>query len=275
MATYVIGDLQGCFGELQRLLKKVRFDAQRDRLWFTGDLVNRGPKSLEVLRFVRALGERAVTVLGNHDLHLVAARLTGRTRKRDTLDAVLDAPDCDELIAWLRALPLIHVEGDIVLVHAGLPPQWTVSEAVAICAQASKQIASPRGDAFFKEHMYGDRPDRWSKSLRGWDRLRFVINCCTRMRMCTPAGRVDLDYKLAALAAPKGLTPWFAAPGRRSAGATVLFGHWSTLERVHWPGHKVYGLDTGCVWGRELTALRLDDRKLFAVKSEQPEHGSD
>jgi bis(5'-nucleosyl)-tetraphosphatase (symmetrical) len=269
MATYVIGDVQGCFDELQRLLKKVRFRPASDRLWFTGDLVNRGPQSLALLRFVRGLGDRAVTVLGNHDLHLVAAQLRGGPRKKkDTFADVLEAPDRDDLLGWLRRRPLIHAEGDWVLVHAGLPPQWTVADAVSICGAASRTIASPRSNPFFRKHMYGDEPDRWQPSLRGWNRLRFVINCCTRMRVCTPEGHVALGYKGPAGDTPDGLIPWFTVPGRRSANATVLFGHWSTLGRVHWPEHRAYGLDTGCVWGRQLTALRLEDRKLFAVESE-------
>ena len=268
MPTYVIGDVQGCYDELQRLLKKIRFDEKRDRLWFVGDLVNRGPKSLQVLRFVRGLGDRAVTLPGNHDLHLVAARLTGKTKKKDTFQDVLDAKDCDELVDWIRHLPLIHVDGKWTMVHAGLPPQWTIDDAVEICATASKFIASKRGDAFFKEQMYGDRPDRWTPTLKGADRWRFVINCCTRMRVCTPEGNVDLKDQGPAGNAPDGLIPWFTVPGRRSAEAQIVFGHWSALGRVHWPESRVYALDTGCVWGRELTALRLDDGKLFAVKSE-------
>ena len=267
MATYAIGDVQGCHDELQRLLKKIRFDAASDRLWFTGDLVNRGPRSLEVLRFVHALGDRAVTVLGNHDLHLVAARARGRARGKDTFQDVLEAPDCDELLAWLRRRPLLHVEGGWAMVHAGLAPQWSLKKAQAVCGQASRLIASQRSDEFFREHMYGDAPDRWRDSLRGWERLRFVINCCTRLRVCSRAGAMELDFTGAPATAPEGTLPWFAVPARRSTAATILFGHWSTLGRVHWPRARVYGLDTGCVWGRELTALRLEDRKLFAVKS--------
>ncbi len=267
MSTYAIGDVQGCFDELQRLLKKIRFDPARDLLWFVGDLVNRGPKSLEVLRYVRSLGERAVTVLGNHDLHLVAASLNGKTGKRDTLDAILAAPDGDELIAWLRSRPLIHSHGNWVLVHAGLPPQWSTQEALEICADASRALVHRRSDAFLASGMYGNEPDRWQKNLRGADRLRFVINCCTRMRACSPQGNIDLSHKGPPGEAPEGLLPWFAVPGRRSAQQTVIFGHWSALGRVAWPGHRAYGLDTGCVWGRKLTALRLQDRKLFAVKS--------
>jgi bis(5'-nucleosyl)-tetraphosphatase (symmetrical) len=267
VSTYVIGDVQGCFDELQRLLEKIRFDPAGDTLWFTGDLVNRGPKSLEVLRFVRGLGERAVTVLGNHDLHLVAARLGGRQRARDTFEDVLQAGDCDELLAWLRGLPLLHVERDHALVHAGLPPQWSLGDAQAICAEASLQIASDAADAFFRDHMYGDEPDRWTPRLRGWDRLRFVINCCTRMRVCSPEGRIDLHFNGPPGDTPDGLIPWFTVPGRRTARATVLFGHWSTLGRVHWPEHRAWGLDTGAVWGRQLSALRLDDHRIVAVKS--------
>jgi bis(5'-nucleosyl)-tetraphosphatase (symmetrical) len=268
VATYAIGDVQGCFDELQRLLKKIRFDPKADRLWFTGDLVNRGPKSLEVMRFAKGLGNRAIAVLGNHDLHLVATQLGGRHSRKDTFQDVLHARDADELLDWLRGLPLVHVEGDWVLVHAGLPPQWSVGDAEDACGEAARLIASHRSDEFFHSHMYGDEPDRWSAKLRGWDRLRFVINCCTRLRVCTPEGVIDLGHKGAPGDAPDGLIPWFTVPGRRTAHETVLFGHWSALGRVHWPDYNAYGLDTGCVWGRELTALRLDDRKLFSVKSE-------
>lgn len=268
MATYAIGDVQGCYDELRRLLDKVRFDRETDRLWFTGDLVNRGPESLKVLRYVRKLGRRAVTVLGNHDLHLVAAHARGETRRKDTFHDVLEAADGEDLIGWLRRRPLLHVEGGWAMVHAGLPPQWSLAQARSICAAASRRIASPASDRFFREQMYGNTPDTWSASLRGADRLRFVINCCTRLRVCTPAGKLVLDFTAAPRLAPPPARPWFALSGRRSRAATIVFGHWSTLGRVHWPRHRVYGLDTGCVWGRQLTALRLDDRRLFAVKSE-------
>lgn len=267
MATYAIGDVQGCYDELGRLLDKLRFDPAADTLWFTGDLVNRGPQSRKVLRFVRDLGPRAITVLGNHDLHLVAAHARGKARAKDTFHDVLKAADADELVGWLRRRPLLHVAGRWAVVHAGLPPQWSLEQAARICGQASRLIASRRSDAFFREHMYGNEPDLWSGRLRGWDRLRFVINCCTRLRVCTPQGRLVLDYTGAPGAAPAPARPWFTVPGRRSRRATVVFGHWSTLGRVHWPAHRVYGLDTGCVWGRTLTALRLDDRRLTAVAS--------
>lgn len=273
MATYVIGDIQGCYDEFQRLLEQLRFDPSADVLWCTGDLVNRGPHSLKVLRFVHGLGDRAVTVLGNHDLHLVAARLQGRTGPKDTFQDVLAAPDCDELLQWLRRRPLVHAQRGFALVHGGLPPQWSIAEALAIGAEASALIASAESDAFFRQHMYGDRPARWDDALQGWDRLRYVVNCCTRLRVCSADGQVDLRYKGAPERTPPGLMPWFAVPGRRSADTTVLFGHWSTLGRVHWPEYRVYGLDTGCVWGRRLSALCLEDGRLHSVQSLQ--RGSD
>lgn len=267
MATYAIGDVQGCYDELGRLLDKLRFDPAVDRVWFTGDLVNRGPKSLKVLRLVRGLGPRAVTVLGNHDLHLVAAHARGEPRRKDTFHDVLEARDADELVGWLRRQPLLHVEGRWAMVHAGLAPQWSIPQAARICADASKLIASRRSDEFFREHMYGNEPHTWSDRLRGWDRLRFVINCCTRLRVCTPGGQLVLDYTGTPGKAPAGTRPWFALPGRRSRGTRIVFGHWSTLGRVRWPAHRVYGLDTGCVWGRKLTALRLGDGRVTAVAS--------
>jgi bis(5'-nucleosyl)-tetraphosphatase (symmetrical) len=267
VATYAIGDVQGCYDELARLLDKLRFDPAADRLWFTGDLVNRGPRSRKVLQLVRNLGPRAVTVLGNHDLHLVAAHARGKARPKDTFHDVLEADDREELIGWLRRQPLLHVEGNWAMVHAGLPPQWSIEKARSVCAAASRMIASRRSDVFFRDHMYGDEPAAWRDALRGWERLRFVINCCTRLRVCTPAGRLVLDFTGAPAAAPAPARPWFALPDRRSRRATFVFGHWSTLGRVHWPAHRVYGLDTGCVWGRKLTALRLDDRRLHAVRS--------
>jgi len=268
MATYAIGDVQGCHDELSRLLDKIRFDPAADRLWFTGDLVNRGPRSRKVLRLVRGLGDRAVTVLGNHDLHLVAAHVRGEARANDTFQDVLEADDGEELTDWLRRRPLLHVEGRWAMVHAGLPPQWSLAKARSVCAAASRLIASRRSNEFFRSHMYGNSPDTWNEALRGWDRLRFVINCCTRLRVCTPAGRLHLDYTGPPRSAPAPARPWFALPARRSRSATIVFGHWSTLGPVHWPRHRVYGLDTGCVWGRKLSALRLDDRRVIAVKSD-------
>ena len=257
MAIYAIGDVQGCLGELQALLERIGFDTHRDRLWFTGDLVNRGPQSLETLRFVRSLGEAATTVLGNHDLHLLAvARGHARTKHRDTFGDVLGAPDRDELLEWLRCRPLFHGEAGFYMIHAGLPPQWSIDDAASHASEVEACLRSDHCDELF-HRMYGDLPDVWSPSWRGWDRLRFIVNCFTRLRYCYTDGRIDLKQKGRPGTQPLDLVPWFAHPERRSRGAgTVLFGHWSTLG--FYAGHGVRALDTGCLWGGELTALRVD-----------------
>ena len=268
MATYAIGDVQGCFDELRRLLDRLRFDPAGDRLWFTGDLVNRGPRSLEVLRYVRGLGDRAVTVLGNHDLHLVAVALAGRKRRRDTIDDVLAAPDRDELLAWLRTRPLMHWEENFgLLVHAGLLPQWDLAQALALAREAEAIFSGAGGDEFLRNDMYGNEPAHWSDSLRGWDRLRVIVNTCTRLRYCTSDGGISMDYKGKPGGQPVGEQPWFAMPERKTQGTRIYFGHWSMLGKVEWPAHQVFGLDTGCVWGGALTAMRLEDGRLFSVKS--------
>jgi bis(5'-nucleosyl)-tetraphosphatase (symmetrical) len=268
MATYAIGDVQGCYDELRRLLDKLKFEPGRDTLWFTGDLVNRGPKSLETLRFVHDLGDHAITVLGNHDLHLIAAAMTGKRGKRDTLDDVLAAPDRDPLLMWLRMQPLMHWDQDLgLLVHAGLLPQWDLSQALALSAEASVLISGPDGEEFLRKGMYGNEPALWSDKLRGWDRARIIVNACTRLRYCDADGGISQDFKGAPGDQPEGLHPWFAMPGRKTRGVNILFGHWSMLGKVEWPEHHVYGLDTGCVWGGKLAALRLEDRKVFSAKS--------
>jgi bis(5'-nucleosyl)-tetraphosphatase (symmetrical) len=268
MATYVVGDVQGCFDPLQRLLEQVRFDSAQDRLWLCGDLVNRGPQSLQVLRYVRRLGAAAVTVLGNHDLHLLARAHGARSRRFDTLDAVLAAPDRDELLDWLRRRPLLHTTpaGDTAMLHAGLPPQWDLPTAQRCAAEVEAVL---RGDGWLEllHDMYGDQPDTWNERLGGFERLRFILNCFTRLRYCSAGGKLEMQSKGAPGSQPAGLYPWFAVPGRRSAQTTLLFGHWSTLERVHWPEHRVYCLDTGAVWGELLSALRLEDGALFQVAS--------
>lgn len=273
MSTYAIGDVQGCHAELLQLLEHIRFDKTRDKLWFTGDLVNRGPNSLEVLRFVKGLGESAITVLGNHDLHLIAASVHAQIRPKDTFQDVLAARDAYPLLQWLRGRPLAHAEGKWLLVHAGVAAQWTVEETLACSKEIQEALQWPEIDVFLREKMYGDLPDRWSPSLKGFERLRFIINCFTRMRFCTAIGRTDFKHKGAPSQAPE-LVPWFGVPGRRTAETMTLFGHWSLLGRVWWPEHNVYGLDTGCVWGKSLTALRLDDRKLFSVPARQS-YGAD
>ena len=225
--------------------------------------MNRGPESLQCLRFVKGLGETAVVVLGNHDLHLVSlAEGIHKTKHRDTLDDVLAAPDRDELMAWLRGLPLMHVEGDCALVHAGLLPQWSVAEARALAAEVEAQLRGADYRTLLRD-MYGDLPDRWSDALRGMDRWRVVINSMTRLRACTPEGAMALHYKGEPGDSRDGLTPWFDMPGRRSATHTLVCGHWSALGlRVR---DDLLALDSGCVWGRSLSAVRLEDRRLFAV----------
>jgi bis(5'-nucleosyl)-tetraphosphatase (symmetrical) len=257
MAIYAIGDVQGCFDDLRRLLDRLSFGAG-DTLWLVGDLVNRGPRSAEVLRFVRDLGERAVTVLGNHDLHLLAAAAgVRRIGPKDTFTDVLDAPDRDELLDWLRSRPLMHFDParNVALIHAGLAPEWDPGSARSLAAEVEAALRSPRHREFFR-HMYGDRPDRWSEGLAGPDRLRFIVNCFTRLRLCHADGRPDFAAKGTAYGRSDALIPWFDAPGRKSAAATVVFGHWSMLGRYHRPG--LFALDSGCVWGGALTALRLD-----------------
>jgi len=264
VAVYAIGDLQGCFEPLERLLAKISFDAKRDRLWFVGDLVNRGPDSVRCLRFVKSLGEAAVTVLGNHDLHLVCvAEGVEKTRRRDTLGQVLEAPDADELLHWLRHRPLMHVDDGRVLVHAGLLAQWTVPGARALAAEVESALRRPDYRKLLAR-MYGDEPDRWSDDLRGMDRLRVVINAMTRLRVCDDDGAMALGFKGEPGEADDGLTPWFDVPGRRSRDHTVVCGHWSALGVC--VRENLVSLDSGCVWGRSLTAMRLEDRRLFEVR---------
>ena len=260
MAVYAIGDLQGCLDPLQRLLDRIGFDPSRDRLWFTGDLVNRGPESLQALRFVRALGELAVAVLGNHDLHLLATAFADSRpkKRRDTLEDILRAPDRDELLEWLRRRPLLHHDAglDFTLVHAGLPPQWDLAAARAAAAEAEAVLG---GDELieFLTVMYGNLPNLWSPELEGADRIRFIINAFTRMRYVRADGSLDLHNKGPLDRAAPELIPWFRHPGRRSAGLRIVFGHWSLLAGVSHDG--AFSVDTGCVYGGKLTALRLDD----------------
>jgi bis(5'-nucleosyl)-tetraphosphatase (symmetrical) len=255
VTRYAIGDVQGCHEELRALLALLKFSADRDRLWFVGDLVNRGPHSLETLRLVRALGDNAVVVLGNHDLHLLAVVHGSRRRKRsDTLEAVLEAPDRDRLLEWLLTRPLAHSEAGDLMVHAGVVPQWTVAQTLALAREVETALArDPR--ALF-EHMYGNDPDRWSPELSGMERLRFAINVLTRLGVCTAEGRIDLALKGGPPPAPSPLKPWFSFETRASRGARIIFGHWSALGLVLRP--DVVGLDSGCVWGGALTALDLE-----------------
>lgn len=258
MAVYAVGDIQGCHDELLELLDKLKFDPGHDRLWFVGDLVNRGRQSLETLRTVRELGDSAVCVLGNHDLHLLAIALGDHPPKPDPeLRPVLNAPDWQELCDWLRSLPLAHYDEtlDTLMVHAGVIPDWTVEDVLQLAGEVEQEYGGPRYREFFNA-MYGDRPTRWSVELNGTERRRFVLNCLTRIRYCHPDGRLDFDAKTNPAELETGLVPWFELPGRRTAGHRIVFGHWSTLG--YHSDANVLALDTGCVWGGTLTAQRLD-----------------
>ena len=263
MATYAIGDVQGSFDELQALLGAFGFDRAKDTLWFVGDLVNRGPASLATLRFVRDLGDRAVTVLGNHDLHLLTlAQGAVEAREDDTLEDVLAAPDRAGLLDWLRHRPMMHVVADSVLVHAGLLPQWDVATAKALAGEAETELRGPRHKEFLAQ-LYGSRPDRWSDNLRGIDRLRVIVNAMTRLRFCTSEGVMEFHTKGETTKAPPGYLPWFEVPGRKSADHTLVCGHWSALGLRLAP--RLLALDSGCVWGGQLSAVRLEDRRLYQV----------
>jgi bis(5'-nucleosyl)-tetraphosphatase (symmetrical) len=260
VTRYAIGDIQGCHEELQALLARLNFSADRDQVYLVGDLVNRGPASLPVLRFVRSLRDNAVVVLGNHDLHLLAvAHGVRRSKRADTLDAVLEAPDRDELLEWLITRPLAHVDTyndgrTDLMVHAGVVPQWTVSNTLALAREVESALREEPSHVF--DHMYGDEPDQWSDALSRKDRLRFTINVLTRLRVCTADGRVDLKWKGKAPSPNSPYQPWFDVEPRASRDARIVFGHWSALGFVRRNG--VVGLDSGCVWGGSLTAIDLD-----------------
>jgi len=251
-----------------QLLDRINFDPAADRLWLVGDLVNRGPGSLEVLRLVKSLGDSAITVLGNHDLHLLAvAEGAAELHRTDTLDEILAAPDRDELLRWLRHQRLLHAQDGFVLVHAGLLPQWSVAQAESLAHEVETAL---RGDdyAIFLARMYGNSPHNWDDSLTGYKRLRVIVNAFTRMRICTNEGEMEFKFKGEVENIPAGYMPWFDIPKRASAKSTVIFGHWSALGLKLTP--NVIALDTGCLWGGPMTAIRLEDRKLFQVSCKNP-----
>lgn len=259
MARYAIGDVQGCRAELEQLLRSIEFKADRDELWFAGDIVNRGPDSLGALQLVQALDANAIVVLGNHDLHVLAVALGPKRglKRGDTLLGLLEDPECNKLLEWLLHRPLAHWDAarNDLLIHAGLVPEWSADLTATLAREV--HAAMLRDPARFFQHMYGNEPDRWRATLHGDDRNRLVVNVLTRLRVCTANGTVDLQFKGAPAEAPDNYLPWFEHPQRASATARVIFGHWSTLGLLRRP--RLLALDTGCVWGGALTAVDLDD----------------
>ena len=260
MATYAVGDLQGCLEPLQCLLEQVAFDPAKDRLWLVGDLVNRGPQSLATLRFLYGIRESLVCVLGNHDLHLLAAgRNIERLKKSDTLREILEAPDCADLLEWLRQQKLMHYDEqrDIALVHAGIPPQWSVRKALKCAAEVEEALRDDNLIAPYLDGMYGNDPVKWDNDLKGVTRLRVITNYFTRMRFCTSEGKLDLKSKEGVGTALPGYKPWFTYKERKTKGQKIIFGHWAALEgQCDEPG--IFALDTGCVWGGAMTLINVD-----------------
>jgi bis(5'-nucleosyl)-tetraphosphatase (symmetrical) len=268
MSVYAVGDIQGCDLEFRQLLNEVNFDASKDKLWLVGDLVNRGPHSLEVLRLVKSLGDSAITVLGNHDLHLLAvAEGKAKLHRSDTLDEILNAPDREELLYWLRHQKLLHTDNGFVLVHAGLLPQWSIAQAQSLALEVETVL---RSDDYVKflDLMYGNTPQLWDDSLTDYKRLRVIVNAFTRLRICTPKGEMEFKFKGEVENVPSGYLPWYDVPNRQSRNATVIFGHWSALGLIL--KDNIIALDTGCLWGGPMSAIRLEDRQLFQVACNKP-----
>lgn len=265
MSTYVIGDLQGCLDPLQKLLTKLDFDSSKDKLWFTGDLINRGPESLKTLRYIIDLGNNAISVLGNHDLHFLAVAVGHkRQSSQDTFDELLAAPDLKDLINWLRHRPLMHYDTsrNIAMLHAGLASQWSIPDACKYAREVETLLANNTYQQLL-ENMYGDSPSLWSENLTGAARYRFIINCFTRIRYCNSDGQLDFKYKNSPGTQPEPLQPWFSLDSRKSITTTIVFGHWSTLGFHH--QNNTYALDTGCLWGGSLSALNIDNKKVINV----------
>jgi bis(5'-nucleosyl)-tetraphosphatase (symmetrical) len=267
MSTYAIGDLQGCFTAFQRLIDLIRFDPAQDKLWLVGDIVNRGPDSLSLLRHIKQAGDAMIMVLGNHDLHLlmVAAGIE-KAHPSDTIQPILDAPDRDELLYWLRQQKLFHAQEQYAMVHAGLLPCWTVSQAEQLAHEAESALRQDNYQEFFSQ-MYGNKPNYWQDEWTGYTRLRVIINAMTRMRICTVTGKMNFAFKGDLRSIPPGYVPWFNVPQRASQKKTIICGHWSALG-LHITDNLI-ALDTGCVWGGQLTAIRLEDRKVFQLPCAQ------
>ena len=264
MATYAIGDIQGCYQALQCLLEKISFNPNNDTLWFAGDLINRGPQSLETLRFIHSLGDSCVTVLGYHDLHLLAIdRGIRKPHKSDTIDEILNAPDKEELLCWLQQQKLIHHDAALgfTMVHAGIPPIWTLAQALLYAQEVEQVLQSNQADEYFSA-MYGNSPSLWSEELAGPPRWRVITNYLTRMRYCTSAGDLDLVTKGSKPPDDQSFQPWFSHQHRLTQDNKIIFGHWAALQGVTNIANT-YALDTGCVWGGQLTAMRLEDETLF------------
>jgi bis(5'-nucleosyl)-tetraphosphatase (symmetrical) len=263
MATFAIGDLQGCYTSFQNLLKQFDFSPSRDRLWLVGDLINRGPDSLKMLRWLMANEDAVTTVLGNHDLHALAVHEGYVSpHRKDTLDELLKAPDRKTLFDWLRKQPLAFAEDQYMVIHAGLLPQWTTTQAVELATEVQDTLRSKDYRSFL-EKMYGNRPIKWSNDLSGMSRLRLITNALTRLRVCTPDGKMEFSFKGELADVPPDLTPWFDAPKRKSQDTTLIVGHWSALGLLL--RDDLFALDTGCLWGGKLTALRVEDRQVFQV----------
>lgn len=267
MTTYAIGDCQGCHAQVSELLTRIRSVSPDPTFLFVGDLVNRGPQSLATLREVRALGSAAHAVLGNHDLHLLAAAHGVRKQHRsDTFDDILAAPDRDDLLDWLRHRPLAWFGNGHLMVHAGVMPQWTVEQTLDLAHEVETVLQGPHWVDFLRQ-MYGNTPARWDDALQGVDRWRCIVNALTRMRFCSADGSMEFDTFEAAAGAPSGYLPWFDVPGRKTEDVTIVFGHWSTLGLTMRP--NLLGIDTGCVWGGKLTAVCLEDRTVLQVDCPQ------
>ncbi|PHV10351.1 symmetrical bis(5'-nucleosyl)-tetraphosphatase [Chitinimonas sp. BJB300] len=265
MANYVIGDIQGCYAELMSLLNSFSFNPTVDKAYLVGDLVNRGPNSLEVLRWVYANRESVRMVLGNHDLHFLAVGYgLVRQKKGDTLSALLAAPDCNCLLNWLRIQPLVRQVGQYIIVHAGLLPLWTIGQALTFSSEVGFVLAG-EGYCEFLSKLYGNQPAKWKPDLMGVDRLRLIVNICTRMRMVDSNCQLDLGFKGELSDAPANLYAWFDIPNNRNDGSVLVFGHWSALGLLQ--RDDIIALDTGCVWGGALTAIRLEDKQVFQVPS--------